>query len=151
MLNSGERISHWVQAMQFWLQDWHRIIYGVGPGSYVWYSIMEHPAQTGVYLQLHNDWLQVLWENGVIGFGLMAWVAAIAVRRSWGHLSVLQGVVGSMVFAFTYQPLRYFPSALLTAYFFAQALIVKDSHVEFAGLVWPVKSDDGQARSVADS
>lgn len=139
LFNSGERIHKWVEFFQFWIADWRRIIFGVGPGSFVWYSIMSHPYQTGFFMQMYSDWFQVLWENGIVGFGLEVAVAVEAVKRARKNPRLLQGLFGCMVFGLTYGPLRYFPTALLTAWFFSQALVIENVDVEFAGFIRPVK------------
>lgn len=124
MFNSGERVEKWIQFMTFWAQDWHRIIFGAGPGSFVWYSIMTHPYQTGLYLQLHCDYLEIVWALGLVGAVLAGWVIVDAAKRAWGlHVNVLQGLFGTLAFMLTYQPLEYYPSALLTAYFFSLCLV----------------------------
>lgn len=116
--SGGERLHKWIEYMTIWPTSLKRVVFGVGPGSFVWYSIMTHRYQTGLYLQMHSEPLQILWENGVVGFGLMAGVCYQTVKKAWGDLSVLQGVFGCIAFALTYEPLRYFPTALLTAWFF---------------------------------
>ena len=136
-----ERLGKWGEYLAFWREDWKRVVFGVGPGSFVWYSIITHPYQTGLYLQMHNDWLQVLWENGLIGFGLMVGVIRLAIKRVWRtDLVALQGLFGCMAFGLTYNPLRYFPSALLIAYFLSRALIVEGVQFNFARFGRAVKS-----------
>lgn len=139
--NSGERIQKWIEYMQFWAGSWKRIVFGSGPGSFVWYSIMTHKYQTGVYLQMHSEFLQVLWESGLIGFGLMTATAVSAVKRVWKDPVLLQGILGCMAFALTYEPWRYFSTALLTAWFFANVLVVEHVDVEFACFARTIKSD----------
>lgn len=122
-----ERLVKWGEYMTPWSQEsWDKIVFGIGPGSFMWYSILKNKYQTGIYLQMHNEFLQILWENGVVGFGLALAVCYKAIRRVREDAVLLQGVAGCIVFSLTYCPLRYFPSALLIAYFFTLALIPED-------------------------
>lgn len=118
---SQERVDHWIEYLKFWRQNWTRMIFGSGPGSFIWYSIMNHPYQTGFFLQMHNEFLQILWESGVVGFGIAVGFCCETVKRAWNQEIVsLLGVVSALVFALTYEPLRFYPTALLTAFYFVR-------------------------------
>ncbi len=117
-----DRVMHWQRYFEFWVKEPRWILLGVGPGSFTWTSAMMYDFKTPIFLQMHSDFLQILWELGVVGFGLSVWVTAQAIKRSWSSIRPLAGVFGSIAFAFTYYPLRYFPTALLIAWVFVYAL-----------------------------
>lgn len=131
--NSGtERLHNWVEYFTFWAKDWKHIIFGMGPGSFVWYSVLTYPYQTGMYLQIHNDYLEVLWALGLVGFTFLVGAVYEVVKRAWNqNILSLAGILGSMAFMLTYEPLEYFPSALLIAFYLARVLIVENIHVKF--------------------
>lgn len=144
--NSGERLEKYAEYLHFWARDWKSVVFGMGPGSFVWYPIMRNlnnPEPTRIFLQMHSDYLEVLWALGLVGEVLAVAVCARAVKKAWGmSVEALAGVLGCLAFMLTYEPLEYFPSALLTAWFFARVLIIENVDLKFAGLVWPVKSND---------
>lgn len=150
MFNSSERLAHWIEYTRFWSTDTRRIILGMGPGSFVWYSVMTHKYQTGFFLQMHNDYLEVLWALGCVGGSLAGLMIVDAVKRAWKKTDLvsLPGVLGCLAFMLTYEPIEYFPTALLTAFFFARALIVHDVDVEFTSFGWPIKSNNRKPRRV---
>lgn len=119
-----ERLYHWDKYMSVWILSgpatW---IFGSGPGSFQWISLIKERSVGGpIFLQLHSDWLQILFEEGVIGFLL----AIAVVLRAWRGLGndkrARAGFLGVVVFGLTYHPLRFFPSAFLCAMIFARSL-----------------------------
>lgn len=125
LFDGGERLAHYAEYMKFWAKEPRWIALGVGPGSFVWTSPMIDQFKAPIFLQMHSDWLQILWELGAVGLVLAGWVFTDAVKRSRNDLNTLAGVIGCGVFALTYHPLRFFPTALLTAWIFARAFSCK--------------------------
>lgn len=121
-----ERISKWNQFMCFWVREWRWILVGVGPGSFIWTSLMlDNFKPHSLFMQMHSDWLQILWELGVVGLGLSIWVFVDAVKRAWGSTDELAALFGVAAFGLTYYPLRFMTPALLTAYIFVRAFSCK--------------------------
>lgn len=118
MFDGGERLAKYTQFMTYWFQKWEWIIFGVGPGSFTWTSILLDNYKAPLFLQMHSDWLQILWEYGAIGFCLCVFVFAQTVRRAWDSAYLLAATLGVGAFMVTYYPLRHYPTALLTAYIF---------------------------------
>jgi len=118
------RWEPWVRQLELWSNDWtnwNRIIFGSGSGSYMWQSVSwDHFQGHDLYLSMHCDWLQILFEQGLIGLGLSLAVVYRALKVP--SLQYRAGVLGTVAFALFYHPLRFFPSALLTAMIFAVAL-----------------------------
>lgn len=125
LLNGQGRVEEYAKMFHFWLKEPRWIALGVGPGSFMWTSVVMDHFKTPVFFQLHSDWLQILWESGAVGFVLAGLVFIEAVKRSWSNLNTLAGVVGCGVFALTYYPLRFFPTAILTAWIFVRAFNCK--------------------------
>ncbi len=128
-----DRINHWVRYMEFWRSDWRYIIAGVGPGTFMLMSMLIDKFQPPLFLYMHNDYLQVLFELGLVGFVLMICLMARAIRGSWGNTKLLAGVLGASAFGLTYSPLRLFPSAMLIAMIFYRALVEERVNLEISG------------------
>lgn len=142
MLDGGARIREWQRFMFYWAHGipksaaagaslpflWPWIIYGVGPGTFMWCSLMiDNPQETkqaGEFF-MHCEWLQIPFELGAIGLILALLVMMIAAWRARRDAQVLAGVFGIMAFAVTYHPLRWFFSAFLCALIVARALKIK--------------------------
>lgn len=133
LFDGGERLAEYREFVEPWLADWRQVVFGVGPGSFMWKSIvlnLDAGRTHGVFLQMHSDWLQILWELGVVGFVLAVWTLGKAVKMAWAETEILSALFSLAVFALTYHPLRFFPTALLTAYVLVRAFSYrKDSTV----------------------
>lgn len=122
-LDGFDRIQHWKTFFEWWAQSWVYKIFGVGPGSFIWISIIMGRFKTPLFLQMHSDWLQILWEEGAVGFLLTIIVYIQAVRAAMrSRVEDLAGVFGLGVFALTYHPARFFPTALLAAWILLRTL-----------------------------
>lgn len=81
-LNDSDRFKMWSVMMHAWYMPWN-IAMGTGIGTYHVFSvnIQEYFKASPSYhwLWLHNDWLQQVFEGGVVGFILMlsAYTAAL--------------------------------------------------------------------------
>jgi hypothetical protein len=126
-LLSGEgRLAGYRLYMGVWAGDWRSIVWGSGPGSFLWMGPLIAGMKGEFFLHLHSDWLQIPFELGVVGLVLALGVLYRAVRESWGEPRILAGVVGLAAFATTYHPARFFPTALLAALILRLALSRRD-------------------------
>lgn len=120
-LDGGERLAAWWRYMGYWATNWKNIVFGMGAGSFMWTSLLIDEFNAPMFLQMHNDWLQILFEYGTIGL-LLAVCTLRRVKREW-----VIGVASACVFALTYHPLRFFPSAVVVAAIFVEALSCRRS------------------------
>lgn len=111
--DTAGRIYRWKIMLKIWEKDWKAVIFGVGPGSFMWQSLVNTKQGDELFLQMHSDWLQVLFELGVIGFWLSLGVFGRALLGAWRKPQLFAGVLGVGVFALTYHPFRNLPPALL--------------------------------------
>lgn len=122
-MGSDSRIVGYKQFMEaWWNAGWPTIIFGAGPGSFPWLSLILSNFKEGSIVQLHSDWLQIMFELGVVGFALVLCLVLKAIKDSWDEPRILAAVFGSAAFGLTYHPLRFFPSMLLIAYIMKKAL-----------------------------
>lgn len=97
MFKAATRYDVWMEALRF--QTGGGIIQtviGVGLGSF---KVFAHPIVVGIippgrtWIWLHNDWLQIMFELGVIGLGLAVWsymqFLALSITRPWLFASFL--------------------------------------------------------------
>jgi hypothetical protein len=123
--NGSERLHKYAQAMQF-LGDsapWMWFL-GVGPGTYTWSSLLLDKFQRPMFLHLHSDWLQILFELGLVGMALVTatWMRALRLARV-DH-SLFMCLIGAGIFALTYHPVRFAYSAIVLCLLAREALMV---------------------------
>jgi hypothetical protein len=136
LFDGGERLEHWTRYMEFWAKEPRWIWLGTGAGSFTYLAAMLDQFKAPLFLQMHSDWLQILFELGAVGLVLAVFTFGEAVKRAWKEPDVLTTVLACGVFALTYHPLRYFPSALLTAWIFVRAVNYKSHSRQAAPSSW---------------
>ena len=118
MFDGGERLAKYRQALTYWSGSTKRIIFGEGPGSYLWTSAGLDDFKAPIFLHLHSDWLQVLFEYGIVGFLLVLLFYLQNAISAFKYPKRFAAFIGVGAFALTYYPLRHFPSAVLCAFIF---------------------------------
>lgn len=121
------RLDVYKKFMNFWVSRPRWAPLGIGPGSFLWGSALMNKMEEGlwvggVWMQMHSDWLQILWELGVVGLALVLAVFGRAIKNAWHSPRHLAAIFGCAAFGLTYHPLRFFPPALLIACIFWRAL-----------------------------
>lgn len=110
-LSGGMRISIDRDCLRMWLA---RPILGWGLGTFpTAYPHFRSFYTTFFVNEAHNDYLQLLTETGVLGFGISVWFLVITFRRAWAKLdnwtesingsltvAALLGCVGILVHSF---------------------------------------------------
>lgn len=120
--SSSGRLNYiWPLVMKFWAERVN-ILTGSGPGSFYVYGPGIELAHHGfnyrgaVYIWLHNEWLQILFELGIIGLLLTLLFFALSLKKAYNkpHLFSLLLIYG--VTAAFQMPMRQFLSAFLLIY-----------------------------------
>lgn len=119
LLAGTSRFERWQTYMSFWSSNWFFWLFGTGPGSFMWLAMSMDRFKHPMFLWMHSDWLQILFELGAVGFVLAVGVLVRAIRYFWHNPKLLSAVFGSAAFCLTYHPLRYFPTAFLMALIFS--------------------------------
>lgn len=115
LVNSSRRVEFWDTIMQWW-SNWVNPWYGSGIGSYAWLGPLSQirEGQTNLLVWLHNDYLQLLYEGGIIGLilGLVLWIKYLlsAFKKDTWLFCTFAGLSVSML---TYYPFHWFVSQLL--------------------------------------
>lgn len=131
LFHSGDRFKAYKTFMTYWLEN-NWALFGAGPGSYL-ALCQKIQLETGfdlrgtilvLWLWLHSDWLQALFEFGVIGFSLLvgAFLTTLKkVRRNPELFSMVAAFGSSAVFDY---PLRYFLTSFVG--FLCIAIAIRD-------------------------
>ncbi len=86
LLNDSDRFMVWKEMLYHWNVpgNFH---FGTGIGTYHVFSInlqqINHIAGSMWWNTLHNDWLQMLFECGVVGVSLLIFSYCSALRKIW--------------------------------------------------------------------
>lgn len=96
--NTSGRFETWKKTMVWWVDNVNWFV-GSGTGSFWWLGSAIQDKKTGLLAFMHNDWLQILFEQGIIGLALMAALFVQAFRRTKKlHLRVtLAGISVAML------------------------------------------------------
>lgn len=109
--NSHGRVGIWKQAMDWWLEN-ANFFYGTGIGTFEWVGLTFQTNPQTVFLFLHNEPLQILFEGGAWGLTLaivFVWRVLVgAGDRPW----LLSTCFALLTLSTTQFPLRFFFSAL---------------------------------------
>lgn len=79
VIDSNGRFAAWAA---FWPLSAQHIAFGTGPGAVLALSQTVTDAAIKGWGHCHNEYLQVLLEQGLIGLGLVAWGIAATIQRA---------------------------------------------------------------------
>jgi len=123
ILDSNGRIAAWRRFFAWWnTQDvaW----FGTGNGTFAWLGpCIDNTVNgkcsiihSGAFVQMHNDWLQILFETGFVGLFLAVILYLITLHQSRTSPKLFTTWAGFAAFAMTYHPLRFMITGLFMAY-----------------------------------
>lgn len=108
------------------------MIFGTGLGTFVWLGPIIQNQTQGIYLWMHSDPIQFLFEGGILGAVLVVPVIATPLWRSRNRpwlFCTLVGCVAMTVFQFHF---RFFFPALFVLVILAEG--IQDNEAEVG---WP--------------
>lgn len=109
LLDPNGRLEYWDMFMTWWGQYGNHWI-GQGVGSFEWYgpAISEyvHHKKVG-YLWMHNEYLQILFEMGYIGLGIVMGLIGICMFKARKEPWLFATNTGILVAMLTQYPLRW--------------------------------------------
>lgn len=116
------RLAMWLRNLEPWSGSVKYVLFGRGPGSFVWDSLTRDGFRSPAWLQMHSDLLQTSYELGLIGLvlALYIWAKAFVLQKSNQNLQ--NAIAGMMIFSATYHPFRFLPSLLLCLFILKAAL-----------------------------
>mgnify|MGYP003393639640 CR=1 FL=1 len=120
-LDSSGRYFIWTKLMTFW---WNKVniwigagggtFYNYGPGV-SWHNQGSKP-DFGAFIWMHNDFLQVLFEQGIIGLALVLAVLGKMIKRAYNDPVLFTAITVFAFTATTQMPLRNFLTAFLGSF-----------------------------------
>lgn len=125
LVASSGRYNVWGQAMEFWwraINKW----FGAGAGTYYMMGpaiqvtnadLSSGHAQIAGFFWLHNDWLQILFETGIIGLLLTISIFALTLNKAKRFPEIFAGLLTFGAIAIIQMPLRWILFSCLGAFF----------------------------------
>lgn len=121
--DSVDRLDHYKRYMAtWWDQNWFIRAFGFGPGSFIWLGMMKDNYKEPVFFQMHSDFLQIIFELGIIGFSTIAALTVKAYKSAAQSPQLISAIFGCVAFSLTYHPLRFFPSMIMVGFIMKEAL-----------------------------
>lgn len=121
IFNDSERLQTWYRSIGF-IYKAHGLIQGAGIGTFYWIGPTLQRFHGDLFMHMHNDWLQCLFEAGIIGLSLMVVFYCRLLWRARDSARTFIALVGVGAFGLTYYPLHFFPSALFICFLVREAL-----------------------------
>lgn len=124
LFNSNGRFYAWALAFDYWKKLPHMYhLIGTGTGSFFIYgrALMQnaHTDGNGAFAWMHNDYLQILFENGVIGLTLVLGVLIKILIRVKNYPKIFSMICTFAFVGLTQMPMRQFLFQLLGVCFIA--------------------------------
>lgn len=123
--NPGGRFQEWSHFMTWWI-DHSNILVGSGTGTFEWLSPVIQNRPKEIYLFMHNDYLQILFEQGILGLTLALGVVFTAIQKSKDPV-VISSIAGILTACVTQSPMRFWLSGLMIATTLKAALSTVDT------------------------
>lgn len=135
MWRSQDRLDKWSMFLSWWSQH-VSVFFGAGSGTFSVLGpeiqsavspevgmVNGQLAQTNLFTFFHSDWLQILFEQGLLGLGLAVILAFICFKKSLGRPWLFSTLCGTSFAMVTYFPLRFFVSQIFVLLIIRTALI----------------------------
>lgn len=106
LLNSNERVERWKTFMSWWIDHNDKIL-GTGSGTFEWLGPIIERRDSNAYVFMHNEYLQILFEQGIVGLALFLIVFYVAARRSFKTPWLFASLCSVSVAMLTQFPLRF--------------------------------------------
>jgi hypothetical protein len=145
-LSTSGRTEIWVIALHKWISaDWAAYLFGFGPGT-IENLLPAWSGPRGSWLNMHNEWLQIPIELGIIGAILLNMSLLTRLKESRCRVHSQAAFVGVAVLAVA-EPLFRWP-----LHAFAAGVIYTTSFasVQLSGWVWGARKQTIKGESVPD-
>lgn len=98
LFDSNGRFETWKNVFHWWNNSGHRLGgFGVGSGLKLMPVLGISDGLTRFNIWAHNDWLQVLFEQGILGLSSLFLLAMGALVRAYGRPLIFSSVCGFIV------------------------------------------------------
>ena len=138
LFNSSDRVLIWKHMMGNWVNNVWNIPFGMGYGTYYVFGsslqVHDNLRATMWWPWMHNDWLQGIFELGIVGFLLMVATYATAVHRARKEKACLVSLVLYGIFMSMDYPLHLSISCFFGAWLTTACLLQSGSSENYGGL-----------------
>ncbi len=127
LLNHNGRFNNWKLMMGYWNDHINHWI-GSGPGTYWPLSqiVQIHKDGDNVWPWMHNDFLQVLFEQGIVGLALVLFLYFTMLYKAFDKPMLFSMILGFGAVACTLYPLHLFYFQILGISLIYQCFQQKD-------------------------
>jgi hypothetical protein len=123
LLNGSGRYEVWKMSLNFLFNEANPWL-GLGSGTFTMFGPalqMREAVQNNIqgfpgFFWMHNDWLQVLFETGIIGVGFCVLIFLKALWDSKKNAELFACILTYGAISITQMPIRWFIFSLLGAY-----------------------------------
>lgn len=109
--SSPDRISNWKLFMSWWWEN-ANIYLGSGSGTFQWLGPAIQNRADNLYVWMHNDFMQIAFEQGLLGIALAVALLVTCLRRAWERPWLVASIGGVCFSMLTQFPLRFAASQL---------------------------------------
>lgn len=111
-LDNNGRFEVWRLFMS-WFWDNANVLLGTGTGSFQWLGPAIQGTNKNLFLFMHNEYLQAIFEQGIVGFVLFSMVAISMLLKARKSPWLFCSLVSVLISMLTQFPFRYFVSQFL--------------------------------------
>lgn len=107
LITSDGRIAGWSAYLSWW---WDKMPIWTGTGISTFEGVSTYIPNlkfNEVFIWLHNDWLQILFDGGIIGLTLVLIFYIHSLNLAKKNLPVLLGLIGLGTCMLTYSPMHF--------------------------------------------
>lgn len=141
LLNTNDRADHWKAIMEWWwshptkppfaieyykADDWMKKIIGTGSGTFEWFGPIIERRASNAYNFLHNEYLQILFEQGFVGIIIFMILLILVLKKSFKTPWLFGTICAISVSMLTQFPLRFMITQLFVLLAFREALWKKN-------------------------
>jgi hypothetical protein len=119
------RYAIWRSMMALWWQD-QAHLFGVGGGTFFLVGpaiqTQMHQPENSLFAFMHNDYLQIIWEQGFIGITLFLASGILILRKAFDRNWLFSALCTYGFIMLTQYPLRFAASAFIGTWLASEAL-----------------------------
>jgi O-antigen ligase len=119
LLNANGRSQILSSSMDVFRQLTHspcQWLFGVGTSSWLVVMPIVQGTQKAFFIWLHNEPVQIFWEQGIIGISLIIFLFGYIVKRNFRNAPMIIVILATGLQSFIQPCLRYFLFALFIGF-----------------------------------
>lgn len=135
LVDDSARFKAWSSFLDWW--SYHvNVWFGSGLGTFQWMAPWINPGSKQIFYWAHNEYLQLLFEGGIIGCALFGWVMWDVLKAAWKQRKIekwmLPACAATAVGCLTQFPMRFGITQFFVCFLVFKILEREDYHDECA-------------------